>query len=416
MSPNFKKYLVLITGLIGLAIYVLMESSNKGDLRIFLMASSDMPDQVNIFEKKYIDGYHYFYSTLFAMIIFPLTFLPEQLSNAIWIILNLFFVYQIFLIIKNLLPLFNLTKKQLMFLRVCGFLFSLRFIYENIHSLQMTIVILYLTLQGLQWIFANKTIPGSLLLALGINIKLLPIVFIPYLIYRGFFKAASLSVLFYLLMLFTPGIIIGWEYNLSLLKTWAHLINPFNATHILDTEERSFHGLSTLLATLLVENANDVYALPLKRNIADISIANLSLILNLVRLTLIGFTLYFLRSFPFKKPSGFIHRFREISYLLLVIPLIFPHQQHYAFLFICPAFVFCLHYLITNKNKLSLIKQRCIAISLTFIYFICNLKMILGAFNNYYEHYKILTYGAMLLIAILAICNPIEKENPIEAA
>jgi hypothetical protein len=35
------------------------------------------------------------------------------------------------------------------------------------------------------------------------------------------------------------------------------------------------------------------------------------------------------------------------------------------------------------------------------IYLCANLKILLGEFNRYYEHYKILTYGALLLIPLL---------------
>jgi hypothetical protein len=36
------------------------------------------------------------------------------------------------------------------------------------------------------------------------------------------------------------------------------------------------------------------------------------------------------------------------------------------------------------------------------VYLTGNLKLILGEFNRYYEHYKILSYGALLLIPLLA--------------
>ncbi len=415
MSPTLKKYLIYSLGFLCVAVYAFIESQNRGDLTIYLSASLDLFKGEDIFVKTYFDGYHYFYSVLFAILIYPLTFLPMWTYNCLWVLLNVFLVYRIFLIIKNLLPLHDFTKKQLMFLRVCGFLFALRFIYENIHAMQITIVILYLALQGLQFIFANKYISGAALLALGINIKLLPIVLIPYLIYRGFFKGAALTVVFYFMFMFIPALVIGWDHNQQLLATWGNLINPLNSNHVLDTEERSFHGLSTLLSTLLVKNVPDKYALTIPRNIADISIEQLKVVLNIVRLILIAFTLYFLRSAPFKKPVTFYQRFREVSYILLLIPLIFPHQQHYAFLFICPAFVFCIHYLLRNRNELSSLFKKTMVLMLGLIYLVCNLKLLLGSFNEYYEHFKILTYAALLLLIVLTLCEPKEKSSAIEA-
>jgi hypothetical protein len=42
------------------------------------------------------------------------------------------------------------------------------------------------------------------------------------------------------------------------------------------------------------------------------------------------------------------------------------------------------------------------------IYLSFNLKVLLGEFNPYYEHFKILTYGALLLVGLL-FYKPIKK-------
>lgn len=408
MSDSLKKYVFIGLGSIALAIYVFIEAQGRGDLFIFLSASADLFENENIFKNTYLDGYHYFYSVFFAILLKPFTYLPMVVCNVLWLCANLFFVFRIFTLIKNLLPLHDFTKNELMALRIGGFLFSLRFIHENLHYLQITILILYLSLQGMQLVFSNKPKPfwGALLIAFGINIKLLPLVLIPYLFYRGFFKAGVYIIAIYFGMLLLPAVFIGWEQNQLLISTWADLINPLRTNHVLDAEERSFHGLSTLFSTLFVENPGDTHALLIKRNIADISLEKLSFILNTARVILVLFTLYFLRTFPFKTQVGLKHRFWELSYILLLIPLIFPHQQHYAFLFICPAFIFCLYYFIQNRKTLSRGKYYFMMISGILIYLVCNLKLILGNYNEYYEHFKILTYGTLLLIVLLSLCVP----------
>lgn len=413
MRDSLKKYVLISLGVIALSIYVFIEAQGRGDLSIFLAASADLFRNENIFTKTYFDGYHYFYSVLFAILLKPFTYLPITVCNTLWLCANLFFVFRIFTLIKNLLPLHDFTKNELMALRIGGFLFSLRFIHENLHCLQVTILILYLSLQGIQLVFSNKPKPfwGALLIALGINIKLLPIVLVPYLFYRGFLRAGFAIIGIYIGLLILPAAFIGWEQNKVLLSTWADLINPLRSNHVLDAEERSFHGLSTLFSVLFVENPGDMYALPVKRNIADISLEQLKLLLNTARGILILFTFYFLRTLPFKSVVGLKHRFWELSYILMLIPLIFPHQQHYGFLFICPAFIFCLYYFIQNRKSLSKPKYYFMLCSGVLVYLLCNLKLILGNFNEYYEHYKILTYGALLLILLLSLCIP--KENTV---
>lgn len=413
MNDSLKKYILIGIGSIALAIYVFIEAQGRGDLFIFLSASTDLFEKENIFKNTYLDGYHYFYSVFFAILLKPFTYLPMWACNALWLCANLFFVFRIFTLIKNLLPLHDFTKNELMALRIGGFLFSLRFIHENLHCMQVTILILYLSLQGIQLVFSNKPRPfwGAALIALGINIKLLPLVLIPYFIYREFFKAGIYIIVICVGLLYLPALLIGWEQNQLLISTWVGLINPLNSNHVLDAEERSFHGLSTLFSVLFVENPGDTHAMLIKRNIANISLDQLKLYLTIARGVLILFTLYFLRTLPFKDPISLKHRFWEMSYILMLIPLIFPHQQHYAFLFICPAFIFCLYYFIQNRKTLSKTKYYFMMFTGIFIYLACNLKLILGNYNEYYEHFKILTYGALFLILLLSLCIPKEVRS-----
>ncbi|MDO9000266.1 MAG: glycosyltransferase family 87 protein [Bacteroidota bacterium] len=390
------------------------EARGKSDFYIFLSATGDLIRGANFYENKYEDGYHYFYSVLFALLLKPFYYLPFFWVKFCWLFFNSLIYLKLFqLLIKSkLVAMLNEKQKGIFILLV--FIFSLRFFLGNIHSSQITILILGCSVFGLFFISNKKPISGAAILALGINIKLLPIVFLPYLIYRGYFKAFFFTVVFYFIYLFAPSLFLEHNYNISLLKTWLALINPSNQNHVLDVEERSFHGLSTLLSTLLVKEVPDVYALPLKRNIANVTLPTLSAILLLIRLLLVAFTLYFLKLKPLVKAKNYWQQSIEISYMLLLIPLIFPHQQHYAFLFMVPAFAIILLYLMLNYSGISKNKKIIIMVLLVLIYLSANLKLLLGTFNNYYEHYKILTYGALLLIPLLVWINKQIKFNKVE--
>ncbi len=220
------------------------------------------------------------------------------------------------------------------------------------------------------------------------------------------FKASFYVIVFYVLLMILPILVIGADRYTTLLSSWWNLVNPTTSKNILDVDERSFHGLSTLLATLLVKNVPDNLALPIKRNIADISLTQLTWILNITRLTLITFSLYFFRTRPFVPVKDKLHAYWELSYLLLLVPLIFPHQQYYAFLFIMPAVCCILYYLVGNYKIMSPIKFRMLIIGCSISYLACNLSLLLGVFNVYYWHFKILTYGALLIIPMLALCVP----------
>jgi hypothetical protein len=399
MTAGGKKIWYAFAFLVLLA-YCLAEASGTGDLLIYLSAAADLDHHAEIYEKTYLDGYHYYYSVLFALLLKPLWLVPYFATRFAWIAFNAVLYLLVFRLMSRsefvqVLP----PKKKNLFL-AGTFLFSLRFLHENLHASQVTILILFFCVFGLRYITNGKPLKGAALLAAGINLKLLPLFFIPYLIYRGHFKAVLFVIIWYAAFMVLPFVFIDPGYYTHLLQSWWRLINPSNQEHVLDVAERSFHGLSTLLSTLLVEKVPDLYALNMRRNIADIPLASLSAVLMLVRATLAALTLYFLRWPPFLRVSP-TRLVIEISYILLLIPLLFPHQQHYAFLFSVPAFAVCWYYLLINYNSLSPLRRNGFAAALVFIYLTANLKILLGEFNQYYEHYKILTYGALMLIPLL---------------
>ncbi|OFX32743.1 MAG: hypothetical protein A2X08_06770 [Bacteroidetes bacterium GWA2_32_17] len=414
MKKHLKNNWLYYFGGLIILLVILFEARGKGDFYIFISASRDLMLGKNIYNIQYNEWYHYYYDILFALILVPFTYMPLYIVKIMWLILNVFFVYRIWKILMNWLPVSLLKKSSKILFIIASFIFILSFLRDNFHLAQVTIFILYLTLEGLFLISNKKIIAGSLLIAFSINIKLLPIVIIPYLIYRNEWKSALFILGFILVFLFLPIEFIGVDYNNFLLVERWHLINPTNQAHILDTSERSFHSLSTLLATLLVKDCGDWQVLALKRNIANISIENLNIVINLVRCALILFTLYFLRTKPFKNITVKLQKLYEISYLCLLIPLIFPHQQHYAFFFIFPAstyLVFYWIYLYFNKKNYNIgkyfkVKKITLIIFISIAYFLTNSHFILGTFNNYYDHYKTLTYGVVILIILLAMCKP----------
>src|SRR5688572_493423 len=109
-----------------------------------------------------------------------------------------------FLLITNSRFVSRLNPKARNFFLGGVFLFALRFLHENIHASQVSILILWCCVFGIYNITSGRTVRGAALLALGINIGLLPLVFLPYLIYRGDFRALGLTVFFYVLSMVLP--------------------------------------------------------------------------------------------------------------------------------------------------------------------------------------------------------------------
>lgn len=398
VKRNWKIILFILLALV----VIIIEARTTNDFDIFLAASRDLLAGNNFYEIRYIDGYRYYYDVSFALLIAPLTFIPVFAAKFLWLSLDFLLLYRIWQILKSYLPISEWSKKSLTLFSFICFFFVMRLLRDNLHLAQVTILILYLSLEGLYRINKKQFIIGGLLLAWGITIKLMPLVFIPYLLYRKEWKATIVSLGFVMALLLAPALIIGSSYNNTLLGSRWDLINPQQEAHILDTSEVSFHSLTTLCATLFVEDCKDLYALDLKRNITNISIDQLKIVINVVRLVLILLTLYFLNTKPLVSKVSSLQRLYEISYLCMVVPLIFPHQQPYAFFFSFPAIVFILFDVFqTYIDKKQINKWTLSALGLIFL--LINIHFIVGAYGKYYSHFKIMTYGILLLVVILGL-------------
>jgi hypothetical protein len=409
---SFRNNYVRYAGLALILLYLLIESRENGDFTIFLSASSDLAKHGAVYSTLYKQWYHYYYSPLFALLLYPLTLIPFYAANLIWLTLNAVFVFRTWKALCFFMDRTLFTEKQKFIFTLLCFFFIFRFLKDNFHLGQMTLCMLYLSIDGMYRIMTGRYWLGALLISVAINIKILPLVLIPYLLYRRYFKACAFLLLFFALWLFLPALVLGMDYNNLLLHQWWTLLNPTNKEHVIDTAERSFHGLSSWLPTLLMDKVDDPQVLPIKRNIANLSVQQIGYLLNVVRLALMLFTFYFLRSLPFKRAQGKLHAFRELAYIFLIIPLLFPHQQHYAFYFLFPAGTYIIYYLATQtvveERTISVLKFRIICTGIVLIFLTNNLQFILGEFGPLYEHFKIITYGALLMIPLLAVCKPEE--------
>ncbi len=411
MKPT-KKIVISLISTFVLALFLLQKAIGGGDFVVFLHASEKLFQGLNIYAPPFIDGLPYFYSPFFALMLYPFCF-NYVLGCFVWLIFSTYCLYRIVVISMKNLPVLLFSGKDLLLLSLIVLLLTIRFLLYNYGMVQMTIFLLWALLEGVQLAQHKKHIQSALLLALAINIKILPVVILPYLIYRGYFKTLTLTVLFSLVFLVVPAFFIGWNANLGLLKSWWLAINPENASFVLDAMERGPHGLNALMISLLMDAP---YELPYRRNLFDLDLETVKLILYSVTFALIAFTVYFLRTKPFSHRISNFHSYWELSYICLLIPLIFPHQQKYAFFFIFPAVYYISYFLILQLKLKSISKSRLqtgfVFLLLSFILSTLSTDGVIGReYNNITQYYKFITYGTLLLIIPLALFKPQYLEN-----
>ncbi|MEZ4801045.1 MAG: glycosyltransferase family 87 protein [Flavobacteriales bacterium] len=375
----------------------------RNDFDIFFSAAQDMKAQVDIYSAEYFDGYHYYYSLLFAS--FLALFPPEGLliAKGLWMIVNFLILFRIWKISGE----FFFEKKpndcsvdwKIKLFGLVLFLITIRFIRANLHFGQVTIFIFYLCLEGLRAIWNDKWW-GGLLIGLGINIKLLPLVFIPYLLYRGKWKSSLIVIGSAILFFYLPLFWLRPYYWEEMFVSYLNLLHPSQDKHLLDVEEGSFHSLTTWISTLFHEAAREHNALELRRHIADLPIEVVKVIILIARVAIVSLTLLYLRGKLFSSKLDRKSLWFEWSWFFATIPLIFPHQQHYAFFMIFPALAFIV-FKWWNGELSSPLKWLFSVIVVVF-----NLSILMGTFNGIYNHYKIITIAALFLLWVLWRVRP----------
>lgn len=408
---NYLKHFLFLL----IAAYCVAKGVIGGDFKIYLKAAELLKvgkSCYNVWIHLEGDKYSgYSYSPIFATILIPFTVFPLIVVQIAWSFLQVFFLYRIYKIISDFLPLNLLSKKQLNIWILLSTLVSLRFILHNIEMLQMTILLLYLSLESIHQLKRKHYLVSGSLIAFGIVAKIIPIVMIPYFIYRKYFKSLVLMMVSLLVLFCIPIIFYGWDFYKILLSQWWGIIN-FNNTEFVLEQNKLGEGVQSL-SGFLGGYFTDLNTLNVgyNRTITKLSPETFNYVLNITRLFFICLTLYFVKFPPFTKPKTKVHQFWELSYIFTIIPLIFPHQQNYAFFFMAPASTYIMFYLIYNykKNLISALKYR-IILGLAILFFMLTTLTTDGlvgvSMGNVFQYFKTITLGVFVLIIMLMLTNP----------
>ncbi|MBP6445629.1 MAG: glycosyltransferase family 87 protein [Saprospiraceae bacterium] len=410
MKQDFKKIQSRHPGELLLILFAIILSYTSaldgGDFDVYLEAAYKLFHGQNPYLPPYAkDGMGYSYSPFFIILLIPFTS-DYFLTEFVWCLLLCVMLYRSYVLFCHYLdekPLEGKDKKIWIWLLL---ILSYQFVSNNIGMVQITIFLLWAILESLRLIKSNRAISGGLLLGAVINIKIMPVVMLGYLFYRGYFMSLTIAILTSVALLFLPSLFWGMEYNLTLLKDWWHIINPAHAEHQIE-EGIGMHSMMSFLPVYLTETSGE---LPYPRNIFNFSSGTAVLITqwSIVLLGLISL-LYF-RSRPFIKETNQIKAIWEISYFLLLIPLVMPHQQKYAFLLVMPMVAYVLYFFLITKawqSELSFKIVLAIFIIAMIVFSPIHGSDIIGrdAFR-WSQHYRLITISTLMLIPVSLYCNP----------
>ena len=409
MQSKTSWYLKIGFAFLLLSVFESVWRSNK-DFDIFIAASKLIFDGKTCYEiwlKSGTSGLKYFYSPLFAVLLFPLKDLPQSVYNFIWIAFNLVIVYRTFYLLTFFLPVNAFSKKtKNLFFIICASC-SARYILDNLDLGQMTFLMVWASLEAVKLIFQKRIIPGSALLALIINFKLIPLAVLPYLLYKKEFRAFGLTIVFFIFYLYLPAIVIGYEFNNQLIHSWASSLTTTESRSIFEDLGRP--SLSSLIPSLVMETQTQF---SIKRNFITLDAATTNFILLVTRLVLLFFLAYLFGK-PFQKLKTKKRLFYDIALVFIATPLVFPHQGKYAFFYLMPAYAYCTYMLI----KLFYLKARphyrhiYLSVLLFMIFSFGGVTLttdgLIGRkLSNVSEYLHFITYGAFFLLAAMTFLKP----------
>lgn len=258
MLGRYKYY--ILTFCIG-AIYIYAQSPYMhGDFKVYLAAAKYFTEGKNpygdwlLWNNQVTD--RFFYGPAFGLALIPLLKIPEVWAFCVFGLVQVLFAMRSYYLLQKMLRIDGLSTKQQWFWILLTILCSIRFILHNIEGGQVTISIFYFTLEGLYQIFYGRKVLGSILLGIAIHIKIMPLIFIPYLLWRKEWLATTISLITFVILCFTPLLLFDMPSTLHMLSEWWNGINPIGNRYITQQEQLSFQmqGLQALLAAYLLDS------------------------------------------------------------------------------------------------------------------------------------------------------------------
>lgn len=400
--------------ILALLYIVMVVKRGAGDLHVYYKAAEALRLDRPVYNYEFLVSREelcgFSYPLFWAFVVMLVEWLPLGLLDFIWLSFNLWLLFKIWELIHYFLDLQNFTLSQKKWFDFVLLLFSVRFILYNFDMSQVTILLLFLILKSLQWLNQThiKDWQPAFLTALGVAIKLMPMFLIPYFFWRGRWRVGVLSLIFSILLMLIPVIWTGWDTFWELQIKWLSTINPNNKEFTIqqNREAEGVYSLSAFFNAYLFDDGERLQGV--RRHLWSLSAENLHTILTIARLFFIGLTLFFVRFPPFRAASNRLHSFWEISYMLIAIVLVFPHQQKYAFLFLLPAFAYLIFIYFSTKNKSLLAGLITVWLLST-----ASTDGIIGRYlYDFGQYFKIITFACFLTIILLMQYSPKTKGLP----
>lgn len=432
-----RGFLILLA--LAVLAHLVIQTYRKGnDINVYLFAARQLLDGESIYTNNPFNLY--LYSPLFAMLMTPLAILHEGIARMVWMLINVALAVRIWWLLRTFVR--DLDRKRLTLWTVLVIILSAGFLNHNLMLGQLTILILWLTIEGIVLITRGKAWQGGLLLALGINFKILPLLALAYLGMRGYFKGLTWVLVFIILTLLAPAIFIGLDHNVELHRDWQTAIHPGGERFAFEDND-GCHSLNAILPAYFYDFSTAQRSIPpydrvvhFPRRIASLDYSTLAAILLAARLALTALLLAVLwrSSWVEGRLAGLWQRFTtrlsqefnrasvavppdkhtllwHIAFLCLVTLLVFPHQMKYSMFYFVPVGAYVFHYYLVrlqHGDALTVTSKivGCIALLLMFVLAFMGRDIIGSHLVSILDYYHFMGLSNLVFVGILWYCRP----------
>ena len=403
-----RRATLLVVAAVCLIAGIKASTSKSIDIHVYLHAAGQLSSGQDIYSNN--PHNRYLYSPLFAMLLQPLAQIDWSWARVLWLIVNGLAGVRVWILLQRLAASWLTTLGRGRWLLGVGVvILAIESLNQNFNLGQVTLLILWLTVEGCLLVLGGRPLPGAALLALGVNIKIVPVLALAYLLCRRAWIGVGLSAAFLVAYLVLPAAQTGWTPNVELHERWLASINPGQTEYVFE-QDKGCQSVNCILSAYLLDPDA-----PENRGYhpawARLSPATLLPILRAAQLAVIlALLIPIVQHRRQRAPDG-LQTFREISCLLVVSLLVFPHQMAYATLYAVPAagYVFLYGLVLRTSGNPWRIHERILvgaSICLAVLVAVQGRDLIGNAGVNLFRFYRLSGLSAVLWLIALIACRP----------
>jgi hypothetical protein len=261
------------------------------------------------------DGhYQYKYFPAFALLMVPFTWLPEQIGEVVWFTLTVAMSWLLLHVSVVALPDRRRAARTLFWLAL---LLTTRFLVKELGFGNFNLPLALLLVGAIIAEQRGSVMTAAALVATAVFVKPYALVLVPWIAWRLGWRALLVVGLVLAGGLVLPAAFYGWQGNVTLLKSWYAVVTATTAPNLMSAENISFASMWAKW----IEPGSAAAAVALATTIVAVGAG---LVLMWQR-----------RNVP--EPS-----YLEVSYFLVLVPLISPQGWDYVLLIATPAYVLLL--------------------------------------------------------------------------